>query len=411
VPDFLPFAGIRFDLARVGPDLAALVAPPYDVIDEDLRVALEAAHPYNAVRVLLPRDVAHEGDRYDHAARRFVRWNAEGALAVDPVAGFYTYRMDYRDTHGRSRHTLGVVGALALPAAGDESVLPHERTLPKAKSDRLSLLRAMRVNVDPIWGLSPSETLTRHLGDALSLGSCVDVDGVRHELGVIHDAGCIAAIRNAVASAPLVLADGHHRFETALTYLAELAASGQPVAGAGAIMCLVVQLADDQLCIEPIHRLATVPEGIELRDRIAGAFEVIDLGPNTAEAVEALERRMANEGGLGLVDARGLALARPRAEVSAAALAAEPEPVRSTDAALVEAVVAPRIPEATWEYRHDAVAVAALVDKRAASAALLLRPVSVADTRAAALAGVRMPQKTTFFWPKPRSGMVFRSLD
>jgi hypothetical protein len=120
---------------------------------------------------------------------------------------------------------------------------------------------------------------------------------------------------------------------------------------------------------------------------------------------------MRDAGALGLVDRRGVALARPRPDVVAPALEAEPEAVRGTDAALVETVVVPRLPGAQWSYRHDALAVAALVDKQLASAALLCSPVSVAQTRAAALAGVRMPQKTTFFSPKPRTGMVFRALD
>jgi hypothetical protein len=120
---------------------------------------------------------------------------------------------------------------------------------------------------------------------------------------------------------------------------------------------------------------------------------------------------MRETGGLGIVDRQGIALALPKREVVDPLLAAEPEVVRGTDAALVETVVVPRLPGAHWQYRHDAQACAAAVDKQMATAALLCTPVSVAQTRAAALAGVRMPQKTTFFSPKPRTGMVFRSLD
>jgi hypothetical protein len=120
---------------------------------------------------------------------------------------------------------------------------------------------------------------------------------------------------------------------------------------------------------------------------------------------------MHTEGGLGLVDSRGLALVIPRAAARAEALAGEHPAVAATDAAVIEAMVVPRLPEATWDYRHDAHAVAALVDKANASAGILCSPVSVAQTRAAAVDRVRMPQKTTFFWPKPRTGMVFRTLD
>jgi hypothetical protein len=147
---------------------------------------------------------------------------------------------------------------------------------------------------------------------------------------------------------------------------------------------------------------------VDLRDRLADAFDVIDLGPYAADAVAGVQARMLADGGLGLVDAAGFAIAIARPEIRASALAGEHPAVAATDAAVVEALVRPRLPEASFRFWHDAGAVAALVDKGAASAAILCSPVSVAQTRAAALAGARMPQKTTFFTPKPRSGMVFR---
>ena len=410
MPDFLPFPGIRYDLDAVGTDLGPLVAPPYDVVDDELCTSLEAAHEHNAVRLILPRDDTREGDRYERAARTLRDWQQLGVLRRDDRPRFYTYRMEFRDTHGNDRQTTGVFGALVLPRSADGSVLPHERTLPKAKSDRLALLRAMRANVDPIWGLSVTDGLTDLLEVTEPLGGCTDVDGVRHVLGAVPDERA-AAVRAAVGAGPLVLADGHHRYETALAYRAELEAAGADTTGADGIMTFVVELADDQLCIEPIHRLVTLPAGTDVRARLADAFVVTDAGPNAPEGVDALERRMRADGGIGLVDGHGLALLVGRRTVVDPTLADEPEPVRSTDAALVEAAVVPRLEGATWEYRHDAHAVAALVDKRNASAGVLLRPVSVADTRAAATAGLRMPQKTTFFTPKPRTGMVFRSLD
>jgi uncharacterized protein (DUF1015 family) len=409
VANFSPFAGIRYRAASA--ELAALVAPPYDVIDDDQRATLEAAHRHNAVQLILPQDEFEEGDRYDRAAGTFVRWTETGVLTRDPAPCFYAYRMEFTDPHGTRRHTRGVIGALTLPEPGQDDILPHERTLPKAKSDRLSLLRAMRVNVDPIWGLSLGSGLTALLDDAPPLAACVDPDGVRHELVALDDADAIAAVSRVVSSAPLVLADGHHRFETACNYCNELRAQGVDPGGAGAIMMFVVELVDDELCIGPIHRLVDVPPAIDVRARLADAFDVRDAGANTPEGVDALERAMPAHGALGLVDGRGLALAVPHAAARAEALTGEHPAVAATDAAVIEAMVVPRLPDATWDYRHDAHAVAALVDKASASAGLLCSPVSVAQTRAAAVDRVRMPQKTTFFWPKPRTGMVFRTLD
>jgi uncharacterized protein (DUF1015 family) len=409
VADFSPFAGIRYQGSTA--DLAAVVAPPYDVVDDDQRAALEAADEHNSVRLILPQDETTPGDRYERAAGTFVRWTEDGVLGRDRASRFYVYRMEFTDPHGARRHTRGVIGALTLPETGQDDILPHERTLPKAKSDRLALLRAMRVNVDPIWALSLGSGLTGSLGATRPLASCVDTDGVRHELAAIDDADAIAAVSSIVSSSPLVLADGHHRFETACNYRNELREQAIDPGGADAIMTFVVELVDDELCIEPIHRLVHLPPATDVRARLADGFEIRDLGANTPEGVDALEEAMRDQHALGLVDSRGLALAIPRPAERAEALADEHPAVAATDAAVIEAMVVPRLTDASWEYRHDAHSVAALVDKADAGAAILCSPVSVAQTRTAAVDRVRMPQKTTFFWPKPRTGMVFRSLD
>jgi uncharacterized protein (DUF1015 family) len=411
LPHFSPFAGVRYDPLTAGAPLDALAAPPYDVVDDDHRASLEAADAHNSVRLILPRDGARDGDRYERAAATFADWCARGVLVRDAHPRFYAYRMTFTDTHGTRRHTRGVIGALGLPEAAGVDVLPHERTLPKAKSDRLSLLRAMRVNVDPIWALSLASGVTELTDGATPLAECRDADGVVHTLGAIDDPAAITAIRDLVESSPLVLADGHHRFETAINYRNELRASGEPENGADAIMALVVELVDDELWIEPIHRLVDLPEGTNLRAALRDAFDLRDAGPITPDGVDALESAMRAEHGLGIVDDRGLALAVPRPEVREAALAGEHPAVADTDTAVVEALVVPRLDGATWQYRHDAQAVAELVDKGVVSGAILCRPVSVAQTRAAAVDRVRMPQKTTFFSPKPRTGMVFRTLD
>jgi uncharacterized protein (DUF1015 family) len=283
--------------------------------------------------------------------------------------------------------------------------------LPKAKSDRLALLRAMRVNVDPIWGLTLGDGLTDRLDRATPLCECRDDADVRHELGAIDDPEAIAAISGIVGAAPLVLADGHHRFETALAYRDERRAAGVDDSGANAIMCFVVELVEEELWIAPIHRLLDLPAGLDLRAALADAFTLDDAGTNTPEHVDELIDVMAAEGALGIVDRDGLTLARPVADARAAALGDEHPVVAATDAAVVEALVVPRLPGASWHYRHDARGVAALVDKGAASAAILCSPVTVAQTRAASVDRARMPQKTTFFSPKPRTGMVFRALD
>ncbi|MCZ7526044.1 MAG: DUF1015 domain-containing protein [Acidimicrobiia bacterium] len=330
---------------------------------------------------------------------------------ADREPRFYGYRMEFRDEDGHPRRTSGFLGALALAGPGSE-VLPHERTLPKAKSDRLALLRATRANLDPVWALSLAPGLTDLL-PATVLAECTDDEGVRHQLLDGGDPDLIAAVQESVGRAPVVLADGHHRFETATTFRDEERAEGHRVPGADAIMALVVELADRELTVQPIHRLLHgLPPGFDLRAALAPSFEVHDAGPATPEGVGALRSGMRGpSGGLGLADGGGLALLRPRPDSLERALADVADALRVVDATAFERLVLPALPRVEVTYRNDAATVAALVTKGAADAAVLLRPVTVAQIRDAATAGLRMPQKTTFFAPKPRTGMVFRSLD
>ncbi len=220
----------------------------------------------------------------------------------------------------------------------------------------------------------------------------------------------LEAVSRLVADSAIVLADGHHRFETAVTYAAELEDDNRGRAGDGAIMALVVELADEQLWVQPIHRMIHGIDTAALRAGIGEHFDVRPAGANVPEGVAALEQEMTRIGALGLVDRDGLALLVPRTEL-APLLEALPPSIRDVDAARFDVGVLPAIGDAEVTYRHDAIATAAHVDKGTADAAILLRAVTVEQIRTAAGAGVRMPQKTTFFAPKPRTGMVFRSLD
>ena len=404
MPDFLPFRGLRYQ----GRDLSRVTAPPYDVIDDDERDALERSDPRNAVRLILPRDDAPT-DRYACAAAALERWRADGTLFVDAEPAFYEYRMFFEADNGEATITVGVIGALGLPAepgAGD--ILPHERTMPKARSDRLAILQSTRANLDPIWGVSLGEGLTEFLHgiDASAPEAvAIDGDGTRHELSLIVRPEHVREIRSLIEGAPIVIADGHHRFETACKYRDE-----QPDdPAARAIMALVVPLAEERLAVHPIHRLIS---GItDLRARLEPSVHRRAGRPQRAGRGSGARVALAAKDVLGFVDAAGIAVLRPREEVVEPVLAELPEALRRVDSAMFDVCIRPLLGEAMVSFRADTTAVAALVDKGAADAAVLLRPCSVDSIRAAAFAGERMPEKTTFFAPKPRTGMVFRSLD
>jgi uncharacterized protein (DUF1015 family) len=414
VPEFLPFRGIRYAMSEERPeaDVSAVAAPPYDVIDDDSRAALEASNPRNAVRLILPRDGEDGRDRYQIAADCLDEWHDSGVLVVDDPARLYLYEMLFVDEDGRYRRTHGVIGGLGLPPSGADAsavrILPHERTMTTAKSDRLALLRATRTNLDPIWVLSLTEGLSARLvPHGLPLTAyCEDREGVTHRLFPLTERRRIEEVTEAVAAGPVVLADGHHRFETACAYRDERVAAGVDDPGAGRIMAFAAELAEDELSVRPIHRLLHGLEGADVRRALEPSFKVVDAGANTPEGIVELRARMRADGALGLVDRSGLALLHPTRYVSDA-----DEVLRDVDSVRFDVHVRPALPAATVTFRSDAAAVAALVEKGAADAAVLLRPVTVAQIRAAAFAGVRMPEKTTFFSPKPRTGMVFRSLD
>jgi uncharacterized protein (DUF1015 family) len=411
VPDFFPFPGVRYRPDAAAARLEELTAPPYDVIDAEARARLESTHPMNAVHLILPRD-QEPGDRYHRAARRFEDWQRQGVLAPDD-SRLYLYRMAFTDAAGRARVTTGVIGALALSPPGEGDVLPHERTMPKPRGDRLELLRATRANLDPVWMLSMAPGLSDLLGGAESpaSASCIDADGVEHCLVPLPDE-LATRVSETVGSAPMVIADGHHRYETALAFSADNRSSrGHPEPwGADRIMALVVELAPEQLWVRPIHRLL-MGAGPDLRGHLDEVATVTPVGPETPQGLRSLLARMDDEGAMGLVDADGLALLNLRLDVLGPELERLPPPLREIDSARLEVALGRLgIPE-ELDFHAEPATVAAEVAKGTADAGVLLRAVSVEQIQAVAAAGERTPEKTTYFSPKPLTGMVFRSLD
>jgi uncharacterized protein (DUF1015 family) len=393
MPRFSPFAGLRYDPSRV--TLASVIAPPYDVVGTEERAALAARHSANSILVELPEPDARTGrDRYEAAAARITGWQEDGILVRDPDPVFYAYRMT--DTDGSV--TLGVLGVLGLDDASAATILPHEETLPKAKSDRLDLLSATRVNLSPVWGLSLAPGLSALLDDpGTPLGSAVDGDGVLHELWSVDDPAVSEAISDLVAGAPVVVADGHHRLATAVTYLA---GDGAGTPGADGILALVVELAEDHLSVGPIHRLLRgLPDGLDLVDVFASWFDVTRAGDFSERTAGALGSSSA----LALLMPSGCWLLHPRDGTAEAA----GSDLYSSMVALVVA----ELPDHELSFAHSWREAVDAVAGDEAQAAILLPPVRIDQIGAWAHARRRMPPKSTYFRPKPRTGMVFRPLD
>ena len=394
MPTFRPFPGLRYD-ARI--PLAQVIAPPYDVVGPAERATLAARHSANAIHVELPAEDPRAGlDRYQAAARTFATWRQEGVLVPDAPA-FYGYRMTEPD----GGTTTGVLGALGCEPPG-QGILPHEETTPKDKSDRLDLIRACRANLSPIWGLSlGAGAAAAYAPEGPPDAEAVDDEGVRHELWVIDDPDRIERICAAVDAAPVVIADGHHRYETALTYQAERRAARD---GAGGdydfVMALVVELAEGQLQVGPIHRtLSGVPDDVDLVEVFDRYFDLVHAGP----ADEALVDSVLRSGALALVTASHVWLLTPREQTYA-------EADSDLDSSVV-ALATAAVPGIAVRYVHDPMAAAAEVLSGQVQASVFLRPVTVAQISAWAHARRRMPPKSTYFHPKPRTGMVFRPVE
>jgi uncharacterized protein (DUF1015 family) len=398
MPQFEPFRGLRY--AALSSQIGQVIAPPYDVITSAERVRLASRHPANAVLVELPEpDLAAGMDRYAVAKALFARWQ-EGLLRSDPTPCLYPYRMT--DADGRS--STGVIGALRLPEDGQESdILPHEQTMPKAKSDRLDLLRATRANLSPIWGLSMTAGLTATFdpSDDKPVADAYDDDGVRHQLWVLSDADSIAAVTEAIGASPVVIADGHHRYETAKAYRAECrAANGDAPSGADLVMALVVELAEDQLTVGAIHRtISGLPTDFDIVEGFAPWFDVVRAGSADERTYSAL----AESHSLSLVTGGNAYLLLPHAETY-------DEAGNDLDSSLV-AVALSHLPPHELTHRHSVAEATDALRDGTAQAALLLRPVTVEQISEWAAERKRMTPKTTYFSPKPRTGMVFRSLD
>ena len=392
MPRFEPFAGLRYDSARV--DLSMVVCPPYDVIGPEERARLASRHSAAAVQVELPEPDHRAGlNRYDSAANQLVRWQDDGILVQDPTPALYAYRMTSPSGHA----TNGVIGALGIDDQSAAAVFPHEQTLPKAKTDRLDLLSATRANLSPIWGLSLTPGLSgRFERDDPAQADAVDGDAVRHQLWVVDDPGTIRAVQEAVDASGVVLADGHHRYETARTY--RQGRSNDP--GADLVMALIVELTPDQLEVGPIHRaLAGLPDGLDLVDACSSWFDLTRVGDFDQRSTSAL----GESGALALIMPSGTWILSPK-DGTAEAAGSE------LDSSMVALVIA-ELPDHELTYLNSWQDGVQAIAEDKAQAVLLLRPASVDQIAGWAREGRRMPAKTTFFHPKPATGMVFRSLD
>jgi uncharacterized protein (DUF1015 family) len=437
--DFESFHGLRYNTEKV--DLAAVLAPPYDVIKGAMRAELAARSEYNVVSVELPEG---EGDsKYENAARLLKAWQEQNILLRDD-ASFYVYEQEFGVPGSASvAQRRGVLGALRLEEFG-EGVKPHEHTLSGPKEDRLKLLRATHTNTSPIFGLYADDdgwvgSLLDVVCSGEPLAQAKDADGIVHRMWRVTDDETVNAIVAALENEDILIADGHHRYETALNYRnerrADVEASGAEWAGSepvNYVLMMCVSTSDPGLIVLPTHRLvkADNDQASRLPEALEQHFEVEELlhENNPDWQAEALLRRL-NEHvpvvntprlGMRLQGRSYLLRLRPGDAYLTDMDAGRSEAYNRLDVTLLHTLIMERqlgigptelAAGGHVSYTIDAEEAFKKVDAGDYGAAFLLRPTPVEQVQEVAAAGDKMPQKSTYFYPKLVTGLVLRPLD
>jgi uncharacterized protein (DUF1015 family) len=411
----LPFRAVRYNTSVS--DLGAVLAPPYDVIDEGEHEQLEANDPHNVVRLILPRDPAEPGiSRYDRAAQTFNDWLDDAVLAVDDTPALYVYQQSRAGVVIQR----GLLGAVVMQPLDGGVILPHENVRSGPVEDRLALMRAIGGNPEPIFLLYDGGGDASNLSAAAvahpPLASATTPDGVVHELWSITDRGELECIAADLAGRTAMIADGHHRYTTYGYLRDELHAAGHGAGPWDAGLTLVV---DDSVATPDIRAIHRVLPGLSLESAVASAskaFRVVPLDLLSDDVDAALDL-LARQAGPAFVvsDGRSFTLLRePDADQLAAARPANRSPAWwALDASIAGVFVMEQLWGVTdvvgvVEAEHDpAAALRRARDEN--GLALLLKPAPLAGIFAVARAGEAMPRKSTLFMPKPRSGLVMRA--
>ncbi len=408
-----PFPALRYDTARFA-DLAALTSPPYDVIDAEGVRALEDRDPYNVVRLILPRDGdSHPASRYPRAAATLRAWRGEGVLRPDPVPAVYVYE-EATATHVQR----GLVGAVRLADPREGIILPHENTMAGPVADRLALTEATEANLEPIFlvydGGGAASAAVAEADRVRPLLVTTTDDGVRHRVWSLSDRDLLRGIASDLLPRRAVIADGHHRYATYLRDQADRRAAGDGAGPWDYGLAFLVDMSAFGPEVHAIHRVVpTLPLATALH-RCASVCTVTRVPP--AEALDAL--RKAGPDGPAFLVTDGHEwhlLTQPDAGVLAAALPANRSSAwRGLDVTVAHALLIERL----WHLAdtEEVVAFAHSIEEAVAAAtasggtALLLNPTPVGAVAAVAAAGDRMPRKSTLFTPKPRTGLLLRTL-
>lgn len=429
--DLRPFKGLRYKL-ETGQDLGALLCPPYDVISTDLQETLLQQAQHNAVRLELSKELPTDSgvvNRYTRAAGLLQEWLSEGVLLPERAEAFYLLKEEYPHL-GRMRTRCSVVARVRLEELSKGVVMPHEETSAGPKRDRFELLTATGANLSSVMGIyrDPSgrvAALTRRVTEAPSTADA-EYDGTRIRMWVVSDRGAIQTVSDSLRDAPIYLADGHHRYETALRYrdIRRSESKAQGETGSDFVMMSLVEIGDPGLLVLPYHRAlgGLSPEDLErVKALVRESFDVQPLEGVSGDqlgTVVRLEQRLEELSGGGVV--LGL-MERGNAAASLLTLKASSgsssplercatwvldrkvlEPVLGTQQEAVE--------RGLLSYTHDSAEVVTRMNSGEGQLGLLLPPMALDLFEEVVLSGERMPIKSTYFSPKLPTGLVINRL-
>ena len=431
--EVIPIQGIRYNYSKV--KINEVVTPPYDVISPQEQEKFYERNPYNVIRLELgkefPQD-AEDNSRYTRAASHFQKWLHQDVLIREKNPSIYLYRQGF-DVDNKTYYRTGVICGIGLAEYKQEVVIPHEETLPKAKIDRLNLMRACRANFSPIFGIyaDPKKSLDNLFADEIKNPPDISFNddlGHSHEIWVVSSNNVIQQWQDLLIDKKIYIADGHHRYETALEFMREMRSLGHD--GYNHVMVTLVNMYDSGLVVFPTHRLVrNVNEfnADRLYRELATRYSLETIAStdlNTAEGASRILSRLEQEkethhrfcvytGGKDIVF-----VSIPRAQEKF-----DPEKSaawNSLDVTVLQELILNRIlgigeaerAQGNYiKYTRDEEEALRLVRDGEYQAAFLVNPTSVDEVIAVAGAGEKMPQKSTFFYPKLITGLVMNPLE
>lgn len=419
--EIIPFTGILYNPEKV--DASEIMAPPYDIVTHDLKEELYLKSPHNVIRIDFGKDRDGDTDdenRYTRASRCLAEWQKEGILTRDPEPFFYCYEMRY-EINGETLRTRGFLGAVKIEELGKGRIHPHEMTYSKPKSDRLNILRICNANTSPIWSLYSSEekVTSSILNDIVKQKPFIEADigdNIAHRLWKITDSALIEKIREEMSDKDVFIADGHHRYETALAFQKEMKEKGLIKTGDepfNYVLMFLSNMEDEGLTLLPTHRIVEINSDIHPKDILGEYFDVRKIsaagrpGKEVRREMFGMMQAKRHSFGMYLTNADTYYVLSFTGSIEDMDL---PDCLKKLDVTVLHQFIFEKLLNiGHYEYEMAPDVAVERANNGSFEAVFFLNSTAIKDVKDVALAGHRMPPKSTYFYPKLLTGMVIYS--